>query len=174
MGVVGEMLLKIKSLYNHGTEFIAAVLLGVMFVTFLLQIFSRYILGSPFGWTLELCLTLWLWTVFFGIAFVVRETDHVKFDIFYHLAPRGLRVIFGLISATAIVLAMLWALPATWDYVDFMRIRKSAVLKIPMNQVFIIYVVFMGAMIVRYGFTLVKILRSKQRDQSSEFSAEKA
>ena len=53
------------------SNFIIASMLAVLFFTFLLQIFSRYILRSPFGWTLELCLILWVWIVFFGCAFVV-------------------------------------------------------------------------------------------------------
>ena len=77
---------------------------AAMFCTFLLQIFSRYVLQAPFGWTLELCLILWVWIVFFGNAFLVRERDHVTFDIFY-LAARGrLRQILALIAAGVMVI----------------------------------------------------------------------
>jgi hypothetical protein len=38
---------------------------------------------SRYGWTLELCLALWVWIVFWGAAFVVRERDHVTFDVIY-------------------------------------------------------------------------------------------
>ena len=44
------------------SNFIIASMLAVLF-TFLSN-FSRYILRSPFGWTLELCLILWVWIVF--------------------------------------------------------------------------------------------------------------
>ena len=44
----------------------------------------------PFGWTLELCLILWVWLVFFGCAFVVRQRDQVTFDVLYsRLAQAG-------------------------------------------------------------------------------------
>ena len=49
------------------SNFIIASMLAVLFFTFLLQIFSRYILRSPYGWTLELCLILWVWIVFLGV-----------------------------------------------------------------------------------------------------------
>ncbi len=34
--------------------------------TFILQIVTRYVINHPLGWTLEACLTLWLWLVFWG------------------------------------------------------------------------------------------------------------
>ena len=47
-------------------------------MTHLLQIFSRYVLNSPFGWTLELCRILWVWIVFFCCAFLVQEKDYAN------------------------------------------------------------------------------------------------
>ena len=58
-------------------EGVVAAMLAAMFLTFVLQIFSRYIMNQPIGWTLEVCLTLWLWLVFWGCAFVVRHDEHV-------------------------------------------------------------------------------------------------
>ena len=51
------------------SNFLTASMLAVLFFTFLFQIFSRYVLRSPFGWTLELCLILWLWIVFLVVLF---------------------------------------------------------------------------------------------------------
>jgi hypothetical protein len=58
---------------------------------------------EPLGWTLELCLILWVWIVFFGCAFIVREKDHVTFDIFYLAAGRRLRRGMALVASAAIV-----------------------------------------------------------------------
>ncbi len=152
--------------FSRGVEFIAAAMLAAMFATFLLQIFSRYVLQTPFGWTLELCLTLWVWIVFFGNSFIVRERDHVTFDIFYLAAPRRLRQILALISAAAIVVGLLWSLPATWDYIDWLNIRKSATLKIPLGTVFSIYAVFMVVVAARYIWRFVEVLRKGPPDDA--------
>ena len=135
-------------------------MLAAMFATFLLQIFSRYIMQEPFGWTLELCLTLWVWIVFFGNAFIVRDRDHVTFDIFNLKAPDRLRQILALISAAAIAIGMAWSFLPTLDYIQFMGIRNSATLKIPMNIVFSVYVVFMVAVIARFSWWIVSVLRN--------------
>lgn len=153
------MVKQLRSVYVHLTEGIAATLLAAMFLTFLLQIFSRYVLAAPFGWTLELCLTLWLWIVFFGNAFIVRRRDHVSFDIAYLAAPARLRRIMALISAVAIAAAMCWSFLPTLDYIDWMKIRKSATLKIPMRTVFSIYLVFMVALTLGCLWRIIHLLR---------------
>jgi TRAP-type C4-dicarboxylate transport system permease small subunit len=47
---------------------LAAALLLALFATFVLQIAFRYLLNWPVGWTVEVCLTLWLWLVLLGAA----------------------------------------------------------------------------------------------------------
>lgn len=152
---------------TRGTEFIAASLLAAMFVTFLLQIFSRYILHTPFGWTLELCLILWVWIVFFGCAFLVREKDHVTFDIFYLAAPPRIRQVLALVVAASITIGMLWAFLPTWDYIDFLKIRRTSTVrepfsgdKIPLRTIFSIYAVFMLVVAARYAWRFVDVLRN--------------
>lgn len=157
-----------KKYFTHGTEFIAAAMLAAMFLTFLLQIFSRYVLKAPLGWTLELNLTLWIWIVFFGNSFIVRDRDHVTFDIFYLAAPRKIRQILALITAAAVAGGMIWAFLPTWDYIDWMQIRKSATLKIPMRTVFSIYAVFMIAIAVRYIWVFIDVIRNGPPDSDHE------
>jgi len=150
---------------TRSTEFVAAAMLAAMFITFVLQIFSRYVLQEPFGWTLELCLTLWVWIVFWGNAFIVRERDHVRFDIIYLALAKKPRQIVSLISAAAIVIAMVWSFLPTWDYIDFLKIKKSATLKIPMRTIFSIYALFMIVIALRYAWRFVMILRNGPPDE---------
>src|SRR4029453_4087219 len=74
-------------------ENILAVMLAVMFAAFIIQIVFRYLLNFPIGWTQELTVVLWIWLVLWGAAFVIRETEEGRFDIFYANAksrtPRG-------------------------------------------------------------------------------------
>jgi TRAP-type C4-dicarboxylate transport system permease small subunit len=138
---------------------IAALMLGGMFLVFLIQIIARYVFNAPVSWTLEACLTLWLWLVFWGGAFVLSEKDHVRFDILYDSVGRRTRRIFALVSAIAIGGGFLAALPATWSYIDFYQIKRSAVLGIRLDIVFSIYGVFAIVLIVRYLWRAVLLLR---------------
>lgn len=164
---------------SRGAEFVSAMLLAAMFVTFLVQIFSRYVMLTPFGWTLELCLILWVWLVFFGNAFIVRDRDHVSFDILYLAAPRRVRQVLALISAAAIVVAMAWAFLPTLDYIDWMKMRKTTTVKlpvtgdkIPMRTIFSVYAIFMVAVILRYAWRLVTVWRDGPPDDDHELGHE--
>ena len=151
---------------TRGAEFIVATLLAAMFLTFLLQIFSRYILLTPFGWTLELCLILWVWIVFLGCAFVVRHDEHVTFDVLYHAAPYRLRRILSLVICSAIIVGLGWSLLPTWDYIDWMKIRKTTTVrnpftgdKIPLRTIFSVYAIFLVAVMARYTWRAIEVVR---------------
>lgn len=169
------MLQRALKYFSSGAEFIAATMLAAMFVTFLLQIFSRYVLQTPFGWTLEFCLILWVWIVFFGCAFIAGEKDHVTFDIFYLAVPRRMRQVMALITCVAIVIGMAWAFLPTWDYIDWMKIRKTTTVKnpftgakIPLRTIFSIYAIFMVAVVLRYAWRFFDVLKNGPPDEDHE------
>lgn len=150
---------------RHGAEGVAAAMLAALFLTFVLQIFARYVLVQPIGWTIEICLMLWVWLVFWGNAFVVRERDHVTFDLLYLAAPARLRRIMALVSAAAIAVGLAVSLLPTWDYIDFLRIKRSSVLRIPMRDVFSIYAVFLIATVLAYAWRFWHVARHGLPDE---------
>ncbi|MDE0208582.1 MAG: TRAP transporter small permease subunit [Boseongicola sp.] len=151
--------------FTRLAESIAAGMLAAIFAVFLLQIVLRYFF-TPAGWTLELIGILWVWVIFFACAFVVREQDHVKFDIIYLSMGKRTRQILAMIAAAAIAIGMLYTLLPTWDYIDWMKIRKTSTVrnpftgnKIPMRDIFSIYAVFIVAVAGRYVWMFFNILR---------------
>lgn len=153
-------------------ENVAVGLLTVMFLSFVLQIGARYVLNAPLGWTLELCLTMWLWVVFWGAAFCVRDRDQVKFDIVYLAVSPHLRKWFAIVSSGAIVLGFVASAPATWDYISFLYIKKSATLRIRLNYVFVVYMIFLAAIVIRYGLRIPRLLRDGAPEDRPEDHAE--
>jgi TRAP-type C4-dicarboxylate transport system permease small subunit len=147
---------------------VAVALLAAMFVAFMLQIFARYVINYPIGWTLEVCLTTWLWLVFWSSAFVLTERDHVTFDLLYLIVNRRVQRVFALVSAAAIVAGFLAALPATFDYITFYKIKKSATLGIRLDVVFSVYGMFAVAVIVRYAWHIWRLLRGDRPEPHDE------
>ncbi|MCB1504942.1 MAG: TRAP transporter small permease subunit [Hyphomicrobiaceae bacterium] len=141
-------------------ENVAAMLLAALFGVFIVQIVSRYVFNHPVGWALEVCLTLWLWLVLWGGAFCLDDKDHVRFDILLEAARPRVRRLFALVSAIAIVAGLLAALPATYDYVSFYKIKKSATLRIRLDVVFSVYLIFAVAVIGRYAWRALAIMRA--------------
>jgi TRAP-type C4-dicarboxylate transport system permease small subunit len=136
-------------------------MLAVMFLAFLLQIAFRYLLNFPVGWTSELTVIAWLWGVLWGAAFVVREREEVRFDILYGALSARARRIAGVFTGVAIVALYAMSLPAAVDYVRFMKVERTAYLKIRFDYLFSMYVLFVVAIIVRYIWILARLVRGK-------------
>ena len=149
-------------------ENVAVGMLTAMFLTFVLQIGSRYVFNAPLGWTVEMCLTLWLWLVFWGCAFCLGDRDHVTFDVLYLAVNPRLRRLFAITSAVAIIVGLAAAFPATLDYITFYKIKKSATLRIRLDYVFSIYGIFAIAVIVQYAQRLAGLVRGRPLEARAE------
>lgn len=147
--------------FQATTDAVAAGMLFVLFVTFILQIVARYILNLPLGWTIEVSLTLWLWLVLWGSAFCLRASDHVRFDILYLSVARPVQRVFSAVAAVAILIALGASWLPTLDYVDFYKIKRSSTLRIPLNIIFSVYMIFMTVIMIRYARILLDFLRGK-------------
>jgi TRAP-type C4-dicarboxylate transport system permease small subunit len=142
-------------------ENVAAAMLAVMFAAFIMQIVFRYFFNLPTGWTSELTVVLWLWLVLWGAAFVLREDEEIRFDLISGAARRRARIAMGIVTALALVVLYGVSLKPSFDYVAFMKVEKSSYLKIRMDWLFSIYVVFLVAVIARYLWLLSRLLRGK-------------
>ena len=131
-------------------ENVLAAMLAVMFIAFILQIAFRYLAGLPIGWTHELSVILWVWLVLWGAAFVVEEREEIRFDIIYGAVGPGVRRVMCVITAVALVVLYLVSLPAVVDYVTFMKVERTAYLKVRFDLLYSIYIVFVIAAVVRY------------------------
>ena len=143
-------------------ENVAAALLAVMFIAFIVQIVFRYFLNFPVGWTSELSVIAWLWLVLWGAAFVATESEEIRFDLVYGRAGRRTRIVLGIVTGVSIVVLYVAALPATVNYVSFMKVEKTSYLKIRFDFLFSIYVLFAVAVVVRYLWILSQLLRGKE------------
>ena len=169
---------------TRGCEFIAAMILAAIFVIFLLQIFARYtskiawmmpieqvsnwmLSVEPLGWTLNLISLLWVWLIFFGCSFVVRERDHVTFDILYLALPDHLRRIAIIIVSLTMIFALLWSFLPTWDAIfgsRLMELKKIQTLRIPVTGdkiqikwLFASYITLMIVVLLRYTWICYEV-----------------
>jgi C4-dicarboxylate transporter, DctQ subunit len=126
------------------------VLIAIMFISFLLQIAFRYVLNRPLGWTDEVTVLCWVWLVLWGAAFILSDRDEIRFDIVYGLVSQRARRAFTVISSVALVVLFAVSLPASWNYVLFMKREKSAYLGMRFDYLYFIYVIFSIASIVKH------------------------
>jgi TRAP-type C4-dicarboxylate transport system permease small subunit len=131
-------------------ENVIVALITIMFVSFLLQIAFRYLLNRPLGWTDEVTVLCWVWLVLWGAAFILSDKDEIRFDIVYGLVSQRTRRTFTVISSLALVVLLLVSLPASWNYVLFMKRERSAYLGMRFDYLYSIYVIFSLASIVKH------------------------
>ncbi|QFI66933.1 TRAP transporter small permease [Sinorhizobium alkalisoli] len=151
-------------------ETVAGAMMAAMFATFIVQVAIRYtarvewladavpfLQPSNFGWTLEFCLALWVWLVFWGNAFIVRNQDHVSFDILFYAVSPALRRTFFIVSAAIIAGGLLLSIQPTWDRLAVLRLKKTATLSvlfgdwIRMRDIYAIYLLFLVVVAGRYA-----------------------
>jgi C4-dicarboxylate transporter, DctQ subunit len=152
-------------------ENVAAAMLAVMFAAFVVQIAFRYLFDLPTGWSSELAVILWLWLVLWGAAFVVKESEAIRFDLLSGKAGRRTRIAMGIVTAAAVVILYGASLPATFSYVTFMKVEKTSYLKIRFDWLFSIYLLFAIAIIVRYLRILSHLLRGREPDEDDPTKA---
>jgi C4-dicarboxylate transporter DctQ subunit len=140
-------------------ENLAALMLTIMFVCFIVQIAFRYVLNYPVGWTDEVSTIMWIWGVLWGAVFVLAEKDEVRFDIFYSAVSERVRRYFTIITGAALIALYSISLPAVTSYVTFMKVERSAVLGIRLDYLYSIYVIFAVGSIVRYAWLTWRAIR---------------
>ena len=137
-----------------------------MFAAFIIQIVFRYVFNFPIGWSSELTVVTWLYMTLLGSAFWLKESDEIRFDLLSgSLGPSGKRVL-GIVVAAAAVVLFGMALPATIKYVAFMKVESSSYLKIRLDVLYSVYVVFAVAVIVRYAWAIVCLLRGEAPEET--------
>ena len=143
------MLRRTLNSLHRFAEAVAAALLAVIFVAFIVQITLRYVFNWPVGWTSEVSLAAWLWLVLWGAAFVLKDEEEIRIDLVTEHANRRLRRIIGAIGAVCVIVLFGMSLPASYSYVAFMKVEKSSYLGIRMDVMYSIYLVFVVAVIAR-------------------------
>jgi C4-dicarboxylate transporter DctQ subunit len=161
-----SQILKVARWLRRRAENIAVALLSIMFATFILQIFFRYVLNDPLGWTEEVIITTWLWTVLWGAAFILDESEEIRFDIIYSKIGEKTRRIFTIITGITLIGLYAISLPATYRYVSFMKVEHSAYLHVPINWMYSVYLIFSVACIARYCWLVRRALRGEKSPET--------
>ncbi len=172
--------------FSKTAEFIAALALAAIFLTFLAQIFSRYATEiswlmpiapvaswmsamEPIGWTVNLISLIWVWLIFFGCSFLVTEKEHVAFDIIYQTVSDKARRVLAIIGAVIVIGMMCYSFLPTWDAImssRLMELKKIQTLSMPITGdkiavkwLFASYILLMIIVSLRYAWQIVHVIK---------------
>lgn len=153
---------RIQSFFNA----IGVALFGALFCVFIIQIIARFAFQKPLAWTDELAVVLYIWTVLWCTAFVVRDREHVVFDLAYNAASPLVQRVMRLVGSITLAGLMGYGLAGNWDYIWFMRREKTPVLDIPFLWVFMPFMFLLLSLVVRNVWVVWSTLRQAQGERS--------
>ena len=133
-------LLKVRDLFE---VVIPCITFCACLLSFVLQIFFRYVMRNPLSWTMEVCSITFTWTVLFGACYAMRTKGHVYFTMFYDMYPAKLKAAASLFGELLMLVCFTASVIPTARYVSFMAISKSSVLQISMSYIYAPYMVFL-------------------------------
>jgi C4-dicarboxylate transporter, DctQ subunit len=145
----------------------AVALMALMFVSFLLQIGFRYLLDQPLGWTEEVTVLCWVWAVLWCAAFVLSDHEEIRFDVVYGMVSPTAKRAFTAVSSIAIVVLFAISLPATWNYVTFMKREHTAYLKMRFDFLYVVYLLFALAVIVKHVWLAWRAIKGAEPEAGS-------
>jgi len=141
-------------------EFFMVLCMLVMVVVNFLNVVSRYLMPqSPFSFTEELTVLLFVWTTMFGIACGYKRHSHMGLNLFTDMLPKTGQKIFILLSTimSTVTLAVLFVIGTQMvqSQINYKQIMTA--LKIPEA---------VGGLAIPVGavFIVISVLRTGIRD----------
>lgn len=128
--------------------YIPAASFVLMFATFVLQIFFRYVLRQPLQWAYEVTVSCYLWLVLLGACYAQRDHSHVVFTLLYDKLPLRPRAFTAFLGNLLIFVALAYSFVPSVQFLEFMRRQETAVFKIGLNIVYAPYAPFLALMIL--------------------------
>ena len=149
--------------FQRSADLIGACVFAVLFLSLVVQVVRRFVLGAPAAWTEELAAIAFVWVIFWGTAFTVPLAAHVAVDfVVPRFAPAVRRTLYAL-GLAALGGSILWALAGIADYLRFMMRERTPVLEWPYG---IVYSVFLAAAVMVVLRCLAAIVRPGASDKA--------
>ena len=161
----------IKKIIRFVEETLPALLLLTIFISFLLGVFSRYILKSSMMWTQELSLYPYVWLVFLGACYCDRENCNITFPLVYDIVPEKIQHIFHIIGDALIAFSLIAVIPSTVEFYTYYMDRPTAILRIPLGICYFAFAVFQIFTIFRYihrTYRSISLLLGHKNERGSE------
>jgi TRAP-type C4-dicarboxylate transport system permease small subunit len=152
----GEFMKKILFFIRDIIEkYVPVFSFAAMFVTFIMQVFFRYIIRQPLTWSMEIIVIGFVWTVVFGACYTMRRRSHVKFTMIYDRLPPIPAAVIRMIGNSIIAGTFACLVSAAYRYSFFVGFQKTAVFRISYTVIFMPFVYFLCSII---GYTISEII----------------
>lgn len=127
-------------------DWISLALFATLAFIVFYQVFTRYVMDDPAGWTEEIARYFLVAIVFIGAAMSVRKNNHIQVDYLYRLIPAAAGRPLSIAVDVFRCLFLGYASWLCWLLIERIGSSRMAIIDLPMGWVF-------GA--IMFGFVLM-------------------
>jgi len=154
--------MKVIHWLDDNTEKVLLVLFSVIMVSVIfLQVVMRQF-GSSLSWSEELARYCFIWMIYIGISYGVKEQKHVRIDAFLLLLNQKgqliLNFIVNLLFMAFAIFVIIYGTEIASQLLQFGQ--RSAAIQIPMGYVYLATPIGMGLTLIRLIQNQVSLVRS--------------
>lgn len=146
-------------LAKQAADVVGGFLYLALFATFIVQVVARFGFNQPLPWSDEMAVILYIWVILWAAAFMVPEREHVVFDLVYHMASPRVRHVMRIVAHLMIGGLAAVALPASWNYIQFMEREGTPVLGLPFSWVFLPFALLLISLVAKGIWQIAVIVR---------------
>ena len=102
--------------YNRVFALAGAWAISLLIAAMVIEVVSRYFLGSPTQWAYEMSYMLMGTSFMLGIAYCMQMRRHVRVDFFYDRASPRKKAVIDIAGYCVLIPMVLWLSAGLWDY----------------------------------------------------------
>lgn len=130
-----------------------------VFIMYIMMIVYRYILNWKISELFEATQILYMMLAMTAASYAGRTGRHVVFPLVYNKVSAKMKNIFRLISSAVVVVLAGMMIAPSWESISFIAKKKTSILKVPFNIVYMPFLIFMVLSMIYYVIEFIKELR---------------
>lgn len=153
-------------LLRKAAEIVSVAMFAALFLTFVAQVFWRYVLNDPLVWTLEVAGILFVTLSLFTAATQMPLREHVGLDLVVDLFPPRIRKVLRTFSLLLFAVVMALSLPDTFAVLEWMFRERTYAIRFNLGWLFVLMIGFVIAYVVRAVLAAVLQWRAGPVDEA--------
>ena len=135
---------------------IPSVTFFAVFVMYVMMIVYRYVLNWKISNLFEATQILYMMLAMTAASYGGRSDRHVVFPLVYNKVSKKMKNIFRLVSNAIVVVLSAMMISPSWESISFIARKKTSILKVPFNIVYMPFLIFMVLSMIYYMIAFVK------------------
>ncbi|MDV2686034.1 TRAP transporter small permease [Alkalihalophilus lindianensis] len=140
---------KVDYILEKLTELIIVVFLGLTVFITLLQVFFRYVLEQPLGWSQEALLICFVYSVLFGAALCIYKREHLQVDML-EKAPAWAQKIISTLEFTVVLIMIVVLIYFGWQLVQANFQSGQIVGLLPIKSAYVYLAIPLSGLLMLY------------------------